>query len=141
MATHTLGRLDREEVKVRLVLTLPSNIYDHYEEQATKRDMEVEALLVERLSKCRDHTAQRGFYLNDEQRAALEESLGHMLRTPQEIVDKLRGLLSLKAGKLSIEIPANVQARIRTRVFKGESYETVVEREVLRALEIFVGLR
>lgn len=141
MATPTLGKLDREDVKVRLVLTLPDRIYDHYDEQAQKRSMELESLLVERLSRCRDHTASRGFYINDAQRAALEDALGHVIRSPQELVDKLQNLLSLKCDEVEIEIPANVQARIRSRVFRGESYAQVVKREVLRALESFVGLR
>lgn len=140
-----LANLTPPGATVRVTLTLSEHAFDSYYEQgiASGRnpDTAAEEEITQRLHKCIDHTAVTPLYFNDAERAELQKELGHPITNPAWVVRKLKELLTLKVDKIEVPLDAKLQARIRTRVFRGETYETVIKREVVQALERYVGLR
>lgn len=127
--------------KVRVVLEVPQHIFALYEEQGAKFSREAEDEMVERLRRCVTYTALKPLYLDDDQRRRLEDALEHNISSAEVAIAQILTAVSIQVGDVGVQIPSHVMRRLPSRVFKGETYESVVEREVIHALERFVGLR
>ncbi len=131
-------------VSSQVVVTIRLNeaLYDVYAEQAIKAGRDVGDEIAQRLIRCVDYNAQAPLYLDDAQRGELERALGHNLSKHNIpwMIARLSELLTLKVGEVEVPLPEQVQARLRTRVFRGEDYASVLKREVINGLKRFVGL-
>ena len=132
--------LDAFSTNVKFQIAIPEALYDSYRQQAEANDRTVEDEIALRLQRCREHTATKPLYFTDDERADLERAIGRSARTPGHVVNGLRNLVSISVGGVEVEIPTVVQQRIRSRVFRGETYQQVVEREVIRGLRVFCGM-
>ena len=126
--------------KVRVVLEVPQHIFTLYEEQGAKFSREAEDEMVERLRRCVTHTALKPLYLDDEQRRRLEDALDHNLTSAEQAIAQVTSAISIQVGDVGVEIPSSLARRIESRTFRGETYDEVVRREVIRGLEVFAGV-
>ncbi len=129
------------ETKVKLSLTLPEDLHDQFAGRADKNGRTVEKELLEHLRRTKDFTATQPLYFNDDQRARLQKAMGQLVTNADEVLDKISSLISLKVGEISVPLYDRLQTRLRTRVFRGHTLESVVQRETVQALERFTGLR
>ena len=131
----------RPDTKVRITLELPEALVDLYEEQAMARGLTLEDILKERLHRCQSHTALKPLYMNDAERAKLESALGHNLSSAEQAIAQVTTALMLQVGDVGVELRPQLTARLATRVFRGETWEQVIRREVIQGLEAFCGMR
>lgn len=131
----------KQATAIKVSLKVPEEIYDEYAERATKFGRTVEQEMFLRLKNCRDHNAITGIYFNDDQRAEIQKALGHVITGPEMVLERLKTLLSLKVGNVEIPLSERLQIRLRTRVFRGQTIEKVLQKEVTEGLERYVGLR
>ncbi len=129
------------ENRVSLRLEVPQSLFTLYEEQGAKFNREAEDEMVERLRRCVTYTATKPLYLDDDQRRKLEDALEHNIGSAEQAVAQITTALSIQVGDVGVEIPAQVARRLASRVFRGETYEEVIKREVIKALEVFCGMR
>lgn len=127
--------------KVRVVLEVPQHIFALYEDQGAKYNREAEEEMLERLRRCVMHVALKPLYLDDDQRRKLEDALEHNISSAEVAIAQILTALSIQVGDVGVEIPSQVARRLQTRIFKGETYEQVVRRETIKALEVFCGMR
>lgn len=130
----------KPDSRTRITLTLPTSLTDIYEEQAIASGRLLEDEIAERLKRCMNHRAGRPLYFNDDQRSRIERITGHLVGDPETVLNQIEHAVSLKVDGIEIELPAQLQQRIRTRVWRGETYEGVVKREVLKRLQQFTGM-
>jgi hypothetical protein len=131
----------RPESKTRITLELNTSLADLYEEQGIARGLTLEDILMERLHRCQSHTATKPLYMNDAQRAKLEEALGHNFTSVEQAIAQIITATTLQVADVGVEIRPQLAARLATRVFRGETWEQVIQREVIRGLEAFCGMR
>jgi hypothetical protein len=129
------------ETKVRVILEIPQSLFDLYAEQGMPASRMPEDEMLARLHRCREHTALKPLYMNDEQRSRLERSLDHNFSTVDEAIMRITQALAIQVGDVGVSLPANLMRRLALRVGRGETWEGVVQRETVRGLEQFVGLR
>ena len=132
--------LDALDSKVKFSLTLPETLYNHYASQGEASGRSPEDEIVERLRRCKEYTAAKPLYFNDDERAQLEQAIGHTARSAGHVVNGLRTLTTITVAGVDIELPSQLQQRIHSRTFRGETFQQVIEREVLRGLHQFCGL-
>lgn len=133
--------VDAFNTRVKFKMELPESLFNAYEVQATEHGRSLEDEIEERLKLCQDYTSARPLYFTDADRVVLEKTFGHVLAKPSQVLSRLSALLNLRVGNISIDLPERLQERLRTRVFKGSTYEQVVKREVIQGLERYCGLR
>ena len=105
------------------------------------RGLTLEDILKERLHRCQSHTALKPLYMNDAERAKLEQALGHNLSSAEQAIAQVTTALMLQVGDVGVELRPQLTARLATRVFRGETWEQVIRREVIQGLEAFCGMR
>lgn len=128
------------ESRTRITIEIPTSLAEHYELRAIERDRTLEEEIEERLSRCKDHIAIAPLYLNDDHRRALEHAVGHNFSHPDQLVAMLKNAVTLKVGEVNIELEPRLQQRLKARVFRGESYEGNLKREVVKGLRRFTGM-
>ena|SRR3990167_4872965 len=127
---------------VRCVIRIDDETFEAYEAQAHARNMEVEALLGERLSRCRTHTASQCLYFDDTQRQKLGILVGRSIATVEQALNAVRNAMSVRCGIVKGELSQRHLERLTPRA-KAEhrAPEVVAWREMLRGLEEFLGMR
>ena len=130
------------ETRVRVTLELSASLFDLYEEQAIAAgNPSVEDYLVQRLQSCREHNSQKSLYLNADQCRRLESALEHNFSNPEVAIAQITAALAIQVEDVGVQLSPQLARRIASRVFKGETYAGVIQREVTRGLEIFAGMR
>lgn len=124
---------------VRVQLDLPEDVIEHYEGLATPT-RPVEQVVADRLRTCSGHTAQRGLYLDDSNRAEVERLLGgQMFKDADALVKSLRTAYSMKIGGAEIVLPEQIYMFIQSRARENnQEMEAVILDICTRALETFV---
>ena len=79
-------------------------------------------------------------YLTDQDRNALNQVMGRMIRTAAELLAILKQKHEIKVGSVKVPLEDNLIARLETRRF-GLSLEELIKKQVIECLEQFVGLR
>lgn len=128
-----------EVVVVRTMLELPEAVYDAYAEQALKAGKETETLLEQRLNKCQGH-ADQGLFFNDAQAKRLFHVLGKTVSDAEGALQRLETICLLDVGDVKIEVEPRILQRLKSRVFRGQTLEGVIRKEVLMGLKRFCGL-
>jgi len=128
--------------KVIIKLELLEAVYVKYEKDAKDNGRTVEEELAIRLRRSVDFTADRPLYVPDAERRELEHILGgHLLKDAGQLVARVCASSKVKVADVEIEIDARLKERLKSRVFRGESIESVIKREVLLGLQRFCGMR
>lgn len=140
-AIHAFPVEQQKITRVRIVLDLPDDLCDHYASQAESHGRTLEAEMADRLRRTKDYTAQRPLYFDDDQRAQIERATGHLAMTEGQVLNRILRTLAVKVASIKVVIPARLQERLRSRVFRGHTFEEVVAREVIAGLERYAGLR
>lgn len=125
----------------RVSLTVSEYVYNEYAKQAEARGETPEVVMQNRLSRCANHTANSPLYFNDAQKKELEQATGWMADTPEKVIARLREVSSVEVCGIVIDIPARLRTRLESRVFRGQTFESMVTKEVIQALERHVGIR
>ena len=128
------------ETKVRVTIEMGASLFDLLETQAIEKGELIESYIVDKLNRTREYTAMAPLYFNDVQRARLERILDHNITNVDVALNQIEGVVSLQVGDVGIQLTPKLQQRLASRVFRGETFEKVVTREVTRALEVFCGL-
>lgn len=132
----------RSAANVRTTLVLSEALYDKFAEQAIKHGrVTAEEEIAERLHRCQDYTSLSPLYFTDQERSELERAMGHNLSSASQALAQLKNAVTLQVGEVKIELSPKLQQRIRSRVFRGQTYESVLRKEVVEALERFAGIR
>ena len=126
---------------VNVRLNVSEYVFDEYSKQAIAKGEEVENTMANRLGRCLNHTANSPLYFNDEQRNELQRATGWSATDPAKVIARLREVSSVTLEDIKIEIPVRLRTRLESRVFKGQTFESMIRKEVLEALEKFVGIR
>lgn len=124
----------------RVTIELPTALAKHYEEQASAWDRTLESELEMRLQRCKNYVSTSPLYFTDDQRRELEAALGHNVSNPDVVLAQLKNAVTLTVDHIDVELAPRVQQRLRSRVFRGESYEGNVKKWVVKALRIEAGL-
>ena len=139
VATNTPARAPST---IRVTLHLDESLVARYERQGADAGLALEELLTQRLNRCVVHSASRPLYFTDKERTELEQITGgHVLETAAAALARLRTAVSVKVGDVAVTLNERLLSRLRTRVFRNETFEGVVKREVTRGLESFCGMR
>ena len=127
----------------RVVISIPDPLFHQYEEQAKSVKLPVEKILSDRLRTCVEHTSGRGLYFDSATRADLERITGgHLIPNAQIAIEKIRTVVNLKVGDITIELTERVLARCASRAkSERKSLEEYVKKEVILGLERVTGLR
>jgi len=121
-------------------LRLPETLYDQLSERATKHGRSVEDEIFLRLRDCRDFTSLSPIYLDDAQRNELSKIAGRLIRTPTDLLDWARQMVSLKVGTVEIPLGQQLITRLESRRF-GKTWDDFMRALVPEKLEEHVGLR
>ena len=119
------------QTDVRFSLVLPESIYNQYPSEDE---------MVKRLTQCVKMNSQNPMYLTDQDRNALNQVMGRMIRTAAELLAILKQKHEIKVGSVKVPLEDNLIARLETRRF-GLSLEELIKKQVTECLEQFVGLR
>lgn len=133
----------QRESKTRVILMVPDELFHQYEAQAQSVKLPVEKILSDRLRTCVEHTSGRGLYFDSATRADLERITGgHLIPNAQIAIEKIRTVVNLKVGDITIELTERVLARCASRAkSERKSLEDYVKKEVIQGLERSTGLR
>ena len=125
---------------IRVQLDIPITLYEHYKQQGGAWDRTAESEIAERLKRCKSHVSITPLYFTDDERHEIEAALGHNCSNAGVVLQQLKQAVTLHIGDVRIELPPNVQQRLKSRVFRGDTYEAMLKREVLRGLKVYCGL-
>jgi len=136
------GQSQRES-RTRVILMLPDSLFHQYEDQAKSINVSVEKVLSDRLRTCVEHTSGRGLYFDSATRADLERITGgHLIPNAQIAIEKIKTVVNLKVGDITIELTERVLARCASRAkSERKTLEDYVKKEVILGLERVTGLR
>lgn len=137
---HLIGTPEAPEKVVRLTIELPETLVNHYHEQGEAWGRTAEHEMATRLHRCKTHVSTSPLYFTDDERRELESALGHNCSNPGVALQQLKHAVTLQVGEIKIELPPNVQQRLRSRVFRGQTFEAVVTKQVIEGLKKFCGL-
>ncbi len=128
-----------EVVLVRATVELDEPTYDILASQAIARGITPEELMSERLRIARDWTGE-GIHFNIAQARRLGAAIGHTVSDAEGALSRLETICTLTVGDFSIVLEPRLLQRLRTRVFRGQTLEKVVEQQVILGLKRFCGL-
>lgn len=129
-----------EVVLVRATLDLDEPTYDVYAEQAMKREGATpEDLMAERLRIARDWTGN-GIHFDTAQTKRLSTAVGHTVSDAEGALRRLETVCMLNVGDISILLEPRLLQRLKSRVFRGQTLEGVIRKEVVLGLKRFCGL-
>lgn len=133
MATSTSTR-------VKLSISIPEPLADVYAERAAKLGITVEQEIANRLKHCQTHTSLFGLYINDDERQRLGQLTGKLMATPADVLAHVEHTAVIRVGDIDIPLDGQLLVRLNTRTF-GKTFDQMIRDEVVKALEVFVGLR
>jgi len=137
---NTLRRgMANEVVTVIMRLELPEHLYNHYVSEATKRNRDPEQVMAERLTRCQSITGS-GIYFNEDQKKRLSNVIGHTVADAEGALQRLETSTVVDVSGFAFELDPRLIQRLKTRVFRGETYSDVMYREIVRALMTFAGM-
>jgi len=139
---ESYGQAQRES-RTRVILMLPDSLFQQYEAQAASVKVSVDKVMSDRLRTCVEHTSGRGLYFDSATRADLERITGgHLIPNAQIAIEKIRTVVNLKVGDITIELTERVLARCASRAkSERKTLEDYVKKEVILGLERVTGLR
>lgn len=127
-----------------LRIELTPEIRAIYESQAKRRNLTLEQLFSERLTKCVNYTAEKPLYFNDDQRERLERELETNFSDPEKVIGPLKRaqtvFLQTEEGQISVTLSAKLFGRLRSRCFIPDFKKFLRER-IVEGLERYVGMR
>lgn len=124
----------------KVSLRLPEGLYDAYAERAAKFGRTVEEEMTLRLRDCREHTASQPIYLNDDDRNALTQIAGTMIKNPTDVIAWAKLVSSIDVGGVEVELSAQLIKRLETRRFQ-QPMAQFLARTITEQLETYVGMR
>jgi hypothetical protein len=121
-------------------LRLPEPLYDKLSLRATKFGRTVEEEIALRLRDTQDYTSIQPIYLTDEDRAALTQIAGKMIRTAADLMTWASQLTTLHVEGVDVPLTQTLVTRLKSRQF-GVTWPEHVRRTVTECLEQFCGMR
>jgi len=128
-----------EVVTVIIRLELPEHLYNHYASEAAKRNREPEQVMAERLTRCQTITGS-GIYFDEEQKKRLSNVIGHTVADAEGALQRLETSTVVSVEGYDFALDPRLIQRLKTRVFRGERYEDVMHREIVRSLMTYAGM-
>ena len=128
------------ETAVRLSLSVSEELFQDYQAQADRAGVNVEHLIADRLEQVVSQTDSKPLYVTDAQRKVLERILGRNVNSPQRLVMEVEKLATVEVAGVAVSIPVDLLVKVKSRSFRAP-YQDVLKREILLALERFVGIR
>jgi len=135
----TNANTPQQETIVRVTLDLPIACYDIYAERAMAQGRDVEDILAGRL----ERSAQwkdGGLYFQPEEKKKLETAVGRIVNDSSSALQRLEVMVKLKVGDIEIEVEPRLLQRLHSRVFRGQTFESMVRKQVTHALRVHAGL-
>ena len=126
---------------VNIRLNVSEYVFDEYSKQAIAKGEDVETTMANRLGRCLTHTANSPLYFNDEQRNELQRATGWSATDPTKVIARLREVSSVTLEDIKVEIPVRLRTRLESRVFRGNTFESMIRKVVIESLEKHVGIR
>lgn len=118
---------------------LPEHLYDAYADIAARSNREIEEILLQQLTRCRDIIGS-GIYFNESQKKRLSNVIGHTVADAEGALQRLETSTVVDVSGFHFELDPRLIQRLKTRVFRSETYSDVMHREIVRALMTFAGM-
>lgn len=128
-----------EVVIVKVMIELPELVYDSYAESAMKGNRDVEDVISQRLVRCKDISGT-GIYFDETAKKRLANVLGHTVSDSEGALQRLETTTAVDVSGFQFELDPRLIQRLKTRVHRGENYEDVMYRELVRGLMTFAGM-
>ncbi len=139
MKQQSQRRLEGEQVTVICRVELPEHVYDVFAEEALKLGREPETIMSERLNRCKGITGS-GIYFNEAQKKRLGSVIGHTVSDAEGALQRLETATVIDVSGFQFELDPRLIQRLKTRVYRGESYDDVMYREIVRGLMTFASM-
>ena len=129
----------RSAESILLALSIPHELFSHYESAASAAGIPLTDYIVQRLSRCAPHDSAGGLYVDDAMRHRLGPKLNSSLTSAEELeggVNRLTGIKVLAADREIVEVhmDAEMVRRVGYSLSSAVSYEDRVREIVLWGL-------
>jgi len=128
------------QIKQRLTLAMPAELFDVYSERAAKFHRSPEDEMLQRLTTCASHVSQQPIYIDDDSRRLLEAIAGRQLRTAKDLIAWANNLSTLSVAGTTVPLSEQLLRRLDGRRF-GKPLPEFVQQAVIDQLEQFTGMR
>lgn len=127
---------------MKLTLTLPDELYEHYQQQAQKQTPQaIEKELIARLTRFKDVPNQeRAVVLWGDDRRAIEGIFQTTIDTPAELIRKIKQLCTVKIGPIDKQLTASDLSILHTQAtFHGIPVDDFLLTVITRVLDESLG--
>jgi len=126
----------------RLSLTIPEDLFELYEEEASENNETIEEAIIRRLWVCRGHDSARSLYFNDEERSKLESLTGgRILSDANTAIKRLENLASVRLDGTKVAFEPALLARLKSRCGRNQSFPDFVKDKAIEGLERYAMMR
>lgn len=122
-------------------ITLPAEIADSYERQASAASLPIEELLARRAAESVNHASVKPLYVSDAQRQRLEAICGRNFTRPKELVEAVARLATVRVENAMVVLDPVVLERLKSRHFGDEPFHAWLAAQVREWAERAVELR
>jgi hypothetical protein len=127
--------------KVRITVDLPEPLVKHYERIAGEHNASLDAVVSDRLTKCRDHDGTRPIYFSDETRRELEKVTSTQLHTAEDVISLVSRLLTVRVDNIKVTLNPSTLTRLKSRAL-GVDFKEFIRKILNNELQaIGDGLR
>lgn len=131
--------LKRADSTVFMRLEIPAPLFGFYDKNDTP-----EQNIIDRLEQCKEYDSKNPLYINDVQRTELEAVLCTNFKDTRSLVVAIWKLarIGFKDGDgiKDITLSPLILERLRTRCPRDMELNTYITKEILKSLEILVGI-
>lgn len=123
-------------------LPIPDSLFKEYERQAQQLNLDVEELLIRRLSETRDQSNEKGrsIKVSPEDRQKIETAFSHSFRDGRELAAHLLSVYGVTVDGITIQLSPDLLKRLDGRRGRME-FKAFVTETIVRQLEHFAGMR
>lgn len=134
-------------------ILLPEGLADRYEDQARTAGLEqyAETVILNRLERCVEHTAEKPLYATDDQRRRIEELMNYNFDADtvgtQQLIERLTKLVEVRiAGDNEPTLPLTVcltpqqLERLRGQCHYGKTMDQRISEIITDAINVETGL-
>lgn len=126
----------------RLSLSIPEELYELYEQEATDQEKTIDEVVINRLYICRGHDSDRPIYFNDAERSELESLTGgRILPDAKTALRRLTNQSSLLLDNAKVKFGPTLLNRLKSRCGRNQSFTQFVKEKAIEGLERYAMMR
>lgn len=122
-------------------LAMSADLRSQYAAAKQVANQPLREYLVERLTRCADHTASKPLYINDSIRQAIERIANRNFDTGEELLDWMVGTTGLTLGKHQLRTDPDLIARALDRKDPDQTDGECLSEYLTYGIEVKTGMR